>query len=242
MALFKSQILTQASGSVGGLTFFHTKGGLAMRARAMPVDPNTTRQVAVRNGLTNAVNVWGNTLTPTQRDGWSTYAANVPLMNKLGDPIVVSGQNMYVRSYTVWQQINDLFSLGIPAPAAAPVNFNLGDFTLPTNAVADAVTGIAMDVTSSDAWANDGDSILMLFQGRPMNPSRNYFRGPWRLIGFARGDNSVPPTTLAVTAANVATRGYPLVADQAVNLVVALLQSDGRLSTRRSLGHITITP
>lgn len=242
MASFKSQILTQASGSVGGLTFGHNRGGLYMRARSIPVNPNTTRQAAVRAGLTQAVNNWNSVLTPAERAEWTTYAANTPVTSKLGDALTLSGQQMYIRTATVGAQLTTVGGFIYPIPTAAPAVFNLGDFTTPTVPTADVVTGVSANVEMADAWAQETDSYMLLFQGRPMNASRNYFRGPWRLIGWVVGDSITPPTVITVSAANVAIRGYPLIAGQLTNLVVSVLRADGRLSTRRSLGNILITP
>lgn len=244
MALFKSQILTQASGSVGGTTFSHSKGGMYMRARSMPVNPNTALQGLARAALTGAVTNWTSVLTPTQRAQWELYAANVPVTNKLGDSVNLSGQNMYVRTQQVMQ---NAIARGIGSTTGpfsnAPSIFNLGEFTTPTTPTADAVSGFEMLFTNTDEWANDDLGAMYVYQGRPINGSRNYFRGPWRLVGSILGDSMTPPTSpFTITAANLATRGYPLVADQLVYWEVQVIQADGRLSTRRRLPATVVTP
>lgn len=244
MALFKSQILTQASGSVGGTTFAHAKGGMYMRARSMPVNPNTALQGLARAALTSAVNAWTSVLTPTQRAAWELYAQNVAVTNRLGDPVFLSGQNMYARTKQVAEySVNrGIGSVGM-ATQTAPSVYNLGDFTTPTAATADAVTGFSMTWTNTDAWANNDDGMMLIYQGRPTNASRNYFRGPWRLVGTILGDSMTPASSpFTITAANLAALGYPIAAGQNVFWEVQVKQADNRLSTRRRLNVTLVTP
>jgi len=41
---FKSPILSQASGSIAGITFSHNRGGMYVRARAVPTNPGSPQQ------------------------------------------------------------------------------------------------------------------------------------------------------------------------------------------------------
>ncbi|KKM06452.1 hypothetical protein LCGC14_1743870, partial [marine sediment metagenome] len=47
--LFKSGLITQGSGSIGGLTASHNRGGMYFRARTIPTNPATSFQTVVRN-------------------------------------------------------------------------------------------------------------------------------------------------------------------------------------------------
>jgi hypothetical protein len=234
MALFKSQVLTQASGSVGGLTYTRARGGLVMRARAVPTDPNTGRQGAARAALTGAVTSWLEDLTDGVRANWNLYAANVPTTNRLGDQIFLSGQNMYVRSATVKDQLSTRLGITSGAGLNAPTVFDLGTFTTPTFA-ADASSGITVTYNASDVWYEETDAAMLIFMGKPCNPTRNYFRGPYSLIGAIEGDPGGTGVPFVISAANCAARGYPLNIGQCVNLSVAVLRADNRYSTRRKL-------
>jgi hypothetical protein len=235
MALFKSQVLTQASGSVGGLTYTRARGGLVMRARAVPTDPNTGRQGAARAAMTGAVTSWLEDLTDGVRANWNLYAGNVPTTNRLGDQIFLSGQNMYVRSYTIKDQLLNRLGISTTAGLNAPTVFDLGTFTTPTF-TADASAGINVNFTDSDAWCSENDAFMLIFMGKPCNPTRNYFRGPYSLIGAISGDNSSPPSSpFTISAALCASRGFPLNIGQCVNLSVSVLRGDNRYSTRRKL-------
>ena len=96
--LFKSALITQASGSIGGMTASRNKGGAYFRARALPTNPNTPEQQAVRGYLGTLANLWTNVLTPANRVLWDFYAFNVPVINAVGDSIQLTGQQMYIRA------------------------------------------------------------------------------------------------------------------------------------------------
>ena len=48
---FTSQVYTQASGSVGGLTYSHNRSGMYTRARSTPTDPASTLQLERRSNF-----------------------------------------------------------------------------------------------------------------------------------------------------------------------------------------------
>ena len=54
--LFKSAAFTQASGSVGGLTFAHNRGGMYTRARSIPVNPKTQQTGRCREAQWSQMN------------------------------------------------------------------------------------------------------------------------------------------------------------------------------------------
>jgi len=241
MALFKSQVLTQASGSVGGLTYTRTSSGLVMRARANPVQPNTTNQAVVKAAMTAAVNYWTGVLTAAHRASWDLYASNVQLINRMGDPINVSGQNMYARTRIVGDQANTKLSAAYATPTTAPAVFNLGDYTSPYDWAYTIAAGISATLNETDEWAQEDGAYMLVFQGKPVNPSRNYFRGPWRLVGAIAGDSVSPPSDIAISNATLIANGYAAQAGQASQIVTSVLRADGRLSTRRSTGLLPIT-
>ncbi|MBA7656193.1 hypothetical protein ES703_64108 [subsurface metagenome] len=91
----------QRSGSIGGTVWSRNSAGAYIRNRSVPVNPNTDRQVAVRNYVKNLTIRWANTLTQPQRDAWDVYAANVDWLNKLGDSVNLTGMPHYVRCNTL---------------------------------------------------------------------------------------------------------------------------------------------
>lgn len=238
--LFKSEVLTQASGSIGGVTYSHNKAGMYRRARSIPVNPNTGFQEQVRSALTEAVNFWTTQLTDTNRATWNLYAANTPVLGVLGDAIQLSGQNMLIRSYTSNAQMVAKLGVGrIPSTFLnAPSIFNLGDFTTPSF-TPDVSTGISVVFTTTDDWVTTDGAFMHIFESRPQNPSVNYYNGPWRLINAIAGDAGTPPVSPFVTSPfNINLRGYPFAAEQRIWLRVRVSRPDNRLTSDRIIGPV----
>jgi len=217
--LIKSALLTDASGSIGGMTASRNKGGLYLRSRVVPTNPNSSQQQTLRTAMSDLANRWNDTLTQAQRDDWDTYADNVTLPNALGDQKNVSGIAMYIRSNVPRIQI------GSPIVDAGPTVFNLGSFTEPV-ITATAPSSLSVVFLNSDLWANEDDSSMQIFASRGQNPAIKYFKGPYRLAGTIAGDAGTPPTSpAAITAPFVLTAG------QIVFLKVNVTRADGRYAS-----------
>ena len=83
------------SGSIGGSTASHNKGGPYIRTRAIPTNPNTTSQLARRAALATMSQNWRN-LTAGQRQAWEEWARQNPITNTLGQSINKSGHQSFV--------------------------------------------------------------------------------------------------------------------------------------------------
>lgn len=216
----KSAILTQASGSVGGLTASHNRGGMYFRSRAIPVNPATAAQVAIRNAMSVLATAWQETLTAAQREAWTTYAENVLLPDSLGEPRNVGGVGMYVRSNVPRIQV------GLPRVDDGPTTFDQGTFTLPTPTVtAGSPATLSLVFDNTDAWANEDDAALLVYGSREQAASINFFKGPYRFGGMVEGDGTTAPTSPATPALPFAGT-----AGNAMFLQVRVTRADGRLS------------
>lgn len=236
MALFKSQIATSMSGSVGGTTYSRNKSGMYMRARSVPVQPDSAAQLQVRSALTALVTAWKETLTAAQRAAWELYAQNVPVTNPLGDQVNNSGQNWYIGANTPRLQAIAKLAFTGARVDAGPTTFDRGSFTTPATAYVQA-TGYQMTFDNTDAWANEDGAVMLIYQGAPQDSSVNFFKGPYRLIGIIEGDSVTPPTSpFTISAANVAANGYAITTGQNIWTAIAVSRADGRLSTRRNIG------
>lgn len=219
----KSGLMTEASGSLGGLTASHNRGGLYLRARVVPVNPNTPQQQAIRSFVAQLSNLWLTTLNTFQRASWDTYALLVPLPDRLGEPRNVGGLAMYIRSNVPRLQV------GLPRVDSAPSIFNLGDYT--PVAFSNASAGgnsFDIDFTEADDWVTEDDAAMLVFSSRGQSASINFFKGPYRTLPGILGDLALPPTTpfAAVPA-------FALVADQTLFVRVNVTRADGRLSTEQ---------
>ncbi len=220
--LFKSQIFTQVSGSIGGTTFSRNKGGLYTRARSVPVNPNSTAQIAARNAFSSLVNAWTEILTGTQRDAWDLYALNTPVTNVFGDSKTLTGQQMYIRSN------QPRVRQGEARVDSGPVIFDLGTFTTPVLTINEtAPNTISVAFTNTDTWAIAVGGFLFALASRGQNQSKNFFKGPFRSAGNIAGAVVPPGSPEALTSP------FPYAEDQKVFVAFRAGQPDGRLSNQQ---------
>lgn len=222
--IFKSSLIESGSGSIGGITFSRNRGGMYVRGRAVPTNPNTPFQQAVKAAAAQLASLWRNVLTEAQRAAWDLYAENVELPNSLGDPRNVGGLGMYVRS-----NVPRIASgvAGLARVDDGPIIFNLGDVGPLTVVSATAATNtISMGFTDTDEWVDEDAAALLVYTSRANNPSINYFKGPYRFAGAVEGDSTTPPTTpAAITAA------FNIDVDNKTFVFARVSRADGRLST-----------
>lgn len=227
--LIKSALVTQVSGSIGGMTGSHNRGGMYFRARSIPVNPNSAQQQAIRNAMTALVGDWQATLTPAQRDGWSDYAQSLPVTGKLGDQITLSGINMFTLSNIPRLQA------GLDAVLNRPPFNNFGPSpVVGVDSISAASQELDLDFSDVDGWDDEDGSALLVYLSRPQSPSISYFKGPYRLAGVIEGDSTTAPTSPA-------TIDLPFVASvgSVIHGYARLTRADGRLSPiTRFLGTV----
>lgn len=95
MALIKP-ILGEMAGSIAGVTFSHTKGGLSVKRRPTPTNPQTPAQQLVRSILDELARKWRDVLTDADRQDWNAFAALQTERNKLGESVNWSGQQQFI--------------------------------------------------------------------------------------------------------------------------------------------------
>jgi hypothetical protein len=217
---FKSPIITQASGSIGGATYSRNRGGMYIRARAVPTNPNSPQQQTVRTAVAALVNAWNNVLTPAQRLVWDTYAENTPVLNTLGEPVNVGGLGMYIRGNVPALQA------GLARIDDGPTVFNTGEYTEPVvGAISAGGNTMSLAFTNTDAWASEDDAAMLVLISRGQNPSKNYFKGPYRYAGKIDGNSGAPPASPASIDLP-----FAVAVGQKVFCQVRVVRADGRLS------------
>ena len=187
---FKSSVYTSVSGSIGGLTYAHNQGGLYARARSIPVNTNSAQQQVIRNAMGVLAARWNQTLTVAQRTGWETFAANVPIVDTLGDSRTISGKAWYIKANTLRIQA------GVTVVDAPPTLFEFATLSLPSFVITPASTTASMSFTNTDAWAGEVGGYLLVYGSRAQNASRNFWNGPYRYAGKVSGA-ATPPTSPA---------------------------------------------
>lgn len=214
-----SQLITKMSGSIGGITGSHNKGGLYFRARAVPTNPGSSFQQAVRNAVAQLTSRWTDTLTQAQRDAWAVYAANVPLVDTLGESRTVPPLSMYVRSNVPRLQAS------LAVVDNGPTTYTLATMTDPSVGIDATADEVDVSYTNTDPWAITTGGALLVLCSRPQGVGINYFKGPYRLAGTILGDTSTPPTSpTSLSLPFVAAVG------QTIFVQIRATNADGRLS------------
>lgn len=227
------------SGSLRGITASHNKGGLYFRGRTIPTNPASSYQTAVRNVFGALSQVWSDTLTQMQRDGWDTYAAAVSWVDSLGQNIQLSGVNHYVRANTPRLQADAMLGTSLGRIDTAPAVQELGVAPSVNSALLANDVGPPNEISTQVEWNNDAsytssDKIL-LFLGAPRNEGIKFFKGPYILCGTEGGDASNITFELfddTPTASPYSDRfGQPGVGQRIFGYLRATM-ADGRLSQK----------
>ena len=212
--------IIQMSGSMAGNTFARNRYGNYVRARTKPINPQTSRQGAVRAVIQLLTTRWSQTITPTQRTAWNLYADSVSMKNKLGEVIKLSGFNHFIRSNS------SLLRIGCPVVDDGPTVFELPEadttFAITISEATQKITGTYND---NAAWCNETGGWMWLYVGAPQNAQRNFFDGPWRYTGAIEGQTGGAPSSPFVCSS-----AFAVSLGQRVWCYARILRADGRLS------------
>lgn len=221
MALFASQLITAASGSVGGLTFLPTHSGLALRGKVVPVNPSSPQQETIRAALTYLANYWTESLTESERHAWGLYALHTPRPNRLGKLINLGGLPTWVRC-----QLPRLLA-GLDFSARAPITYTVESFA-PITPLTVASIGqkliFAFDTT--DDWVREQFAAMLIFISRPQNQSHNALNVSYRFAAKLDGSPFLPPTS----PANVSLP-FAVSIDQKIFIRVTVSRRDNRYTS-----------
>lgn len=211
--------ITAMSGSIAGNTFGRNRSGAYIRSRTKPVNPNTDDQVSARTIVAHLCEIWSETLNPTQRTGWNNYAASIPMKNKLGETIYLTGFNHFIRSNAARYQYHPVaIVLNRPAGVILPGK----DPTLAIDVDA-APQRITITFDNTMPWCSEFTGLLKFYQGLPQNGTRNFFAGPWHYLRSFHG------TPAPLSPANIDPY-YPVAEGQKCWVRCRISMADGGLS------------
>lgn len=222
MALIRFGEGQQRSGSLGASVYSHNRYGAYIRARSVPVNPSSDRQVAVRGYLQAISIAWNNTLTQVQRDAWEVYAAGVTWRNRLGDMVHLTGLAHYIRSNS------PRLLCGLARIDVAPSVLTIAvaeQALVPSASEATQQLSIAYDDTAD--WCDEDGGFQIFYMGIPQNASRKFFGGPYRHLACVEGDAITPPTSPEAT---IDTPDWPFAEGQRIWVQSRIGRADGRLS------------
>lgn len=215
---FNSQIISAGSGSIGGCTFSRNRFGQYVRRRSVPVNPGSVYQNLITAALGTLVARW-KTLTTVVRDNWTNYALNTPHTDALGNPIILTGQQMYVSCNTLRLQVPTTIL------DTAPIIFGMATLTPPALTSLIAATNIlTFTFTNTDPWAIAVGGYLMVYSSRPQSPTTYFFKGPYRYA------TNVPGAVVPPTSPGTCTSPFDYGVGQRGHFQFRAINADGRIS------------
>lgn len=199
----------QMSGKLAGNVFSHNAHGAYIRARSIPVNPQTNRQNLVRGFFGDASSDWSQVLTSAQRLAWIAYGKSFQLPGSLGQSYRLSGINAFNRTRVFranagGTQLND-------APTTlgeAPAIFTTGIGLQVSDAASADPNAIRLTYVDIEGFNNAIDQTwISLSMSEILSPGIAFFNGPWKFKGSLEGDTGSPPPNGSVPADLVLTVG-----------------------------------
>ncbi|MBA7671735.1 hypothetical protein ES703_79898 [subsurface metagenome] len=229
------------AGSIAGNTFARNRSGNYIRAKTKPINPNSSSamllrdvgdggQSIVRAALAKLSVRWSQAIGAAARTAWNLYGASVAMKNKLGETIFLSGYNHFIRSNMFLCIRNETLV------DSGPTIFELPEKD-PTIVIEPMVHENRAILTFDDTmvWVDEDEAFLIIREGQPQNPQRNFFGGPYR--GFKdKGGDSASPKTSPETFTNL----HLLTAGQKVWYELRIIRADGRLSEPWYVSNIVV--
>jgi len=206
------QLISEASGKVGGIVFSKNKYGAYTRQKVSPINPQTTAQSRVRQFLASAAGAW-KALTEAQRLAWKNAVSEWKKTNIFGDAQVLSGFNLFCKCYKTAKDIGESV-LSTYAGSAAPVGVTSlsGEFDTDPEALSLTFTpAIPLD----EKW--------LLFATAPVSKGKTFVKSEYRLITVLASTDASPYAAVADYKAVFGT--IPLESETAFVKLIPVLKS-----------------
>ncbi len=170
--------IANVSGSEAGTVHSHNKGGKITRRRSSPTNPATKQQQAQRARISNFAKEWVDALTQLQRDAWIVFASEHPVIDSLGQSILLSG-------FQTYQKLNTRIAIvGRPQINEPPIDQIVLQLTTADPTVDVGAGGFFLAFSPSPMGANNW---LQIFSSAAISPGRSTAAGRMRLITNAEG-------------------------------------------------------
>lgn len=212
--------IVKMSGSIAGNTFARNRFGDYARSWKKPVNPRSLRQERIKSIVSYLAEYWHGTMLAPARALWGEYAAAVTMKNKLGDDITLTGFNHFIRSNSSYLMAGGAVLAAAPTIKSLPTKDNV--LQCEEESIADQTFTF---VCSPLGWGANGDpkGYISLHQGRAQLGSRNFFHGPWRLMGRINNEEGLTEHVTEPAA-------FPFALGQKVWFQARVMTESGRLS------------
>ena len=167
-------LISDIRGKVADVVFERNAGGLYVRSKGIVTQEQSDPRDAARAALEYLSSRYRTVLTNAQKLAWSTYAASYPDTDRWGHPKVRTGQQTYIH-------VSYHFTLAYPgnsidqAPSLPPLPKTIIDASIVASH-----SIITFPLPPPNWTATPGEYVIVVYQGTPVNTTRNFFAGPWR--------------------------------------------------------------
>ncbi len=168
-------VITDARGSIEGITLTKGRFGAVAKARANPTRKLTALNTNYQAGLATVTKRWGSALTQAQRDGWKALAAANPITDVYGNLHALTGLQMFTRVNQVRRAVGLSILDASPADqtATALVTIAVAVTTAPLVSIAFTATPLSVG------------HRLYIFATQPLSPGRDSVESELRFIGVS---------------------------------------------------------
>jgi len=220
-------IVADMRGKLNGTVFSKNRGGAYARTKVTPVNPQSTRQMAVRAVLTTLVQGF-KALTANQIAAWNTAVANFQSTDIFGDVKKPSGINLYTKLNA------NLQLAGQSAISDPPIPDSVDGVVL--NGLTSDSSPATFTLASAAAAVPAGHTLIV--EATPMlSPGKNFVKSEYRVIG-----TKAAATTFPIAMANEyqAKFGAPIAGQKVFVRVKTINNTTGLASQYSAVSSVTL--
>lgn len=180
------------SGSIGATTFSSNKGGDYMKNKVIPLNPTTARQTLIRGLTAGFAQSWRG-LTQAQRDAWNVATINFPVTNRVGNTVILSGEQLYIKLNVVLSNTGSPNILTPPTPASV-INWQ----SLSLAAALATMTFTALNLATPATLTVPAGQSLVIYATAPLSAGVSNFKSRLRqIVVFLTGSSTSAATIFA---------------------------------------------
>lgn len=127
-----ANFIVDARGKIAGTVYSHGKAGSYAKQSFVPSNPSTTRQINRRAQVRSMQSKWKE-LTQAQRDLWNKMSFDYPVQNRVGDTVVLSGHQLFIKLNLNLRSIPGLITMINTPPTKRRFSTASFNFTVATN-------------------------------------------------------------------------------------------------------------
>lgn len=228
---FKSELVTAVCGSIGGTSYLTSRSGMIRQAKPKPTNTSSPQQRTARAIFQTLAIAWRDSLTQAQRDSWTNYAKSTPVTGCLGDTLVLTGSQMFLRC----NSLRHFFNLAIVSNGpTTPGLDSTGPIQVFVNG-GDPFLFVVYDRFSP--WAIEIGGAIVVRSSRWLAQARNSYKAKTRFLAADGRAPFIPSGFFQLPANAYGQLTSDSTTGQKFLVEVITLRVDGRISNVRKVFH-----